>query len=41
VLTGAAKGKGREMLVVTLDQEDTLVEQGRSVRIIPGWKWLD
>jgi len=40
-LVGAAKGKIREMLVITLDQEDTLVEQGQSIRIIPGWKWLD
>jgi predicted AAA+ superfamily ATPase len=40
-LAGAAKGKAREMFVITLDQEDTLVEQGQSVRIIPGWKWLD
>jgi predicted AAA+ superfamily ATPase len=40
-LAGAAQGKTREMLVITLDQEDTLIEQGQSVRIIPGWKWLD
>lgn len=40
-LPGAAKGRTREMLVLTLDQEDTLLEQGRSVRVIPGWKWLD
>jgi predicted AAA+ superfamily ATPase len=40
-LPGAAKGKARELLVITLDQEDTLIEQGQSVRIIPGWKWLD
>jgi predicted AAA+ superfamily ATPase len=38
---GAAKGKTRELPVITLDQEDTLIEQGQSVRIIPGWKWLD
>jgi predicted AAA+ superfamily ATPase len=41
VLAGAAKGKTREMLVITLDQEDAVIEQGQSVRIIPGWKWLD
>ena len=41
VLAGAAKGKTREMLVITLDQEDTLVERGQSVRVIPAWKWLD
>lgn len=41
VLAGAAKGKTRELWVVTLDQEDTLIEQGQSVRVIPGWKWLD
>lgn len=40
-LAGAAKGKTREMWVITLDQEDTLVEQGQTVRIMPGWKWLD
>jgi predicted AAA+ superfamily ATPase len=40
-LAGAAKGETRELLVITLDQEDTLIEQGQSVRIIPGWKWLD
>jgi len=40
-LAGAVKGKTRELLVVTLDQEDTLIEKGQSVRIIPGWKWLD
>lgn len=38
---GSAKSKTRELLVITLDQEDTLIEQGRSIRIIPGWKWLD
>jgi predicted AAA+ superfamily ATPase len=40
-LPGAAKGKPREMWVITLDQEDTLVEQRQPVRITPGWKWLD
>lgn len=40
-LAGAAKGKTRELWVVTLDQEDTLIEHGQTVRIIPGWKWLD
>lgn len=40
-LAGAAKGKSRELWVITLDQEDTLLEQGQTVRIIPGWKWLD
>ncbi|MEW6745700.1 MAG: hypothetical protein AB1486_23365 [Planctomycetota bacterium] len=40
-LPGAANGKAREKLVITLDQEDTLIEQGQTIRIIPGWKWLD
>lgn len=34
-------GKERELLVVTLDQEDALMEQGREIRVIPAWKWLD
>ena len=40
-LPGAAKSKARELLVITLDQEDTLIEQGQTVRIIPAWEWLD
>jgi len=28
-------------MVITLDQEDALTEQGRSIRVIPAWKWLD
>jgi uncharacterized protein len=33
--------RGRELLVITLDQEDSLREEGLSVRVIPAWKWLD
>jgi predicted AAA+ superfamily ATPase len=40
-LPGGAKGKGRELLVIRPDQEDALTEQGRKIRIIPAWKWLD
>jgi predicted AAA+ superfamily ATPase len=40
-LPGGEQGKGRELLVITLDQEDALVEQGQKIRIIPAWKWLD
>lgn len=40
-LPGVAKGQARELLVVTLDQEDSLIEQGQAIRIVPAWKWLD
>lgn len=40
-LPGGQQGKGRELLVITLDQEDALTEQGLKIRIIPAWKWLD
>lgn len=39
-LPGGVRG-GRELLVITLDQEDSLREEGLSVRVIPAWKWLD
>ncbi len=39
-LTGVAKNKKLEMMVITLDQEETIVEQGKVIRIIPAWKWL-
>ena len=40
-LPGSAKKRGRELLVITLDQEDALTEEGRDIRVIPAWKWLD
>ena len=39
-LPGGVRG-GRELLVITLDQEDALREEGLSIRVIPAWKWLD
>lgn len=40
-LPSGQQGKGRELLVITLDQEDALTEQGLKIRVIPAWKWLD
>ena len=40
-LPGANRKQRRELLVITLDQEDTLTEEGHHIRIIPAWKWLD
>ena len=40
-LPGGQQGNGRELLVITLDQEDALTERGLSIRVIPAWKWLD
>ncbi len=40
-LPGSAKKNGRELLVITLDQEDALTEQGHHIRVIPAWNWLD
>jgi len=40
-LPGGHPKKKRELLMLTLDQEDSLVEQGISMRILPAWKWLD
>ena len=39
-LPGGRRG-GRALLVITLDQEDALQEEGLSIRVIPAWKWLD
>jgi predicted AAA+ superfamily ATPase len=39
-LPGGVRG-GRALLVITLDQEDSLQEEGLSIRVIPAWKWLD
>jgi predicted AAA+ superfamily ATPase len=35
---GAGK---RDLLIVTLDQEDSLREEGRRIAVVPAWKWLD
>jgi len=35
------KDRRRELLVLTLDQEDVLQERGMTVRVVPAWKWLD
>lgn len=40
-LPGGTVRKRRELLVITLDQEDALTEQGHAIRVIPAWKWLD
>jgi predicted AAA+ superfamily ATPase len=38
----ASTGKrGRELLVITLDQEDDLSVAGHDIRVVPAWKWLD
>jgi hypothetical protein len=31
----------RDLLIVSLDQEDSLREGGRRIRVVPAWKWLD
>jgi predicted AAA+ superfamily ATPase len=36
-----AGGRRRELLVLTMDQRDTLKEDGRSVAVRPAWEWLD
>lgn len=36
-----ARGRKRELLVPTLDQRDALKEEGRSVKVLPAWEWLD
>lgn len=40
-LAGGIKGQPRELLVLTLDQDDELQEQGVTMRVMPAWKWLD
>ncbi|MEI7774700.1 MAG: ATP-binding protein [Verrucomicrobiota bacterium] len=40
-LPGSSKKGGRELCVITLDQEDALTEEGHDVHVIPAWKWLD
>jgi predicted AAA+ superfamily ATPase len=31
----------RKLLVLTLDQEDSLTEQDLRIQVVPAWKWLD
>ncbi len=40
-LPGGLPKKKRELFILTLDQEDSLIEQGFPIRILPAWKWLD
>jgi predicted AAA+ superfamily ATPase len=40
-LPGARSGKPRELLLITHDQKDRIVENGHTIRIIPAWQWLD
>jgi hypothetical protein len=40
-LPGGMKGQPRELLVLTLDQDDELQEQGVTMRVMPAWEWLD
>ena len=35
------KNQPRELLLITLDQEDRLKEQDHEIQVIPAWKWLD
>jgi predicted AAA+ superfamily ATPase len=41
VLPGTPNRKPRELLVITLDQEDALREEGHPITVIPAWRWLD
>jgi uncharacterized protein len=36
-----ASGRKRDLLVLTLNQRDTLKEGGRSITVVPAWEWLD
>jgi predicted AAA+ superfamily ATPase len=40
-LSGGPRRKTRELWIITLDQQDTLEEQGHAIQVIPAWKWLD
>lgn len=40
-LKGSPKNRTRELLVITLDQQDRLIEQGLTIEVVPAWKWLD
>jgi predicted AAA+ superfamily ATPase len=39
-LPGAMK-KQRQLLILTLDQEDRITHDGHTIHILPAWKWLD
>ncbi|GHU95727.1 hypothetical protein FACS189479_09370 [Spirochaetia bacterium] len=30
----------REMIIITKDEEDDIVEDGKTIKVIPVWKWL-
>ena len=34
-------GRKRELLVLTLDQRDTIKERGKRISVLPAWEWLD
>jgi predicted AAA+ superfamily ATPase len=40
-LPQVGQDKPRELSVITIDQKDTLSEQGLKIRILPAWEWLD
>lgn len=40
-LPGGVGGKRRTLTIITLDQEDTLLEAGCKIHVRPAWKWLD
>ena len=35
-----AAGPARRALVITLDQQETLVEDGLKIEVVPAWRWL-
>ena len=37
-LPGTPGGQPRELLILTLDQEDALVEQDMAVQVMPAWR---
>jgi uncharacterized protein len=36
-----ASGRRRELVVITVDQRDSLKEEGRNITVLPAWEWLD
>ena len=40
-LPGASGRHSRELLLLTHDQKDRLIEQGCEINVIPAWQWLD
>lgn len=40
-LPGTPNRSPRELLVITLDQEDVLRDNGHEINVIPAWRWLD